>query len=277
MTQKLPRIHREAFTVESDEGLAIRGVLEIPENPETVVVLIHGFKGFKEWGFFPWLSRYLAEEGGLAVCRFDFSRNGISSDGADVFDRLDLFADDTYSTQLADLRVVVRHLARHSALESLDISLLGYSRGGAVAILGAHEVPRLRSVATWSAIASLDRWDERTISDWNADGFTTIVNARTKQEMKISRKLHDDYMAHRDELDVLRCARDLHVPLLVVHGSMDETVDVGDARKIAAAARDSSLAIIRSATHSFCAIHPLVDVPWELELAAEVTSSFLNL
>ena len=71
------------------------------------MVIVHGFKGFKDWGFFPWLAQRLMQHR-LAVCRFNMSRSGIGED-PETFDRLDLFEHDTYSTQLADLRAVVRH------------------------------------------------------------------------------------------------------------------------------------------------------------------------
>jgi len=52
-------------------------------------------------GFFPWLAEYLCNSG-FAVCRFNMSRSGIG-ENPETFDRLDLFAGDTYSIQLADL------------------------------------------------------------------------------------------------------------------------------------------------------------------------------
>ena len=48
------------FEISSAEGLPIRGVAEIPSEPRGVVVIVHGFKGFKEWGFFLWVSARFA-------------------------------------------------------------------------------------------------------------------------------------------------------------------------------------------------------------------------
>ena len=147
------------FTVQSDEGLPIRGNLDVPQHPRALVMLIHGFKGFKDWGFFPWLGEHLARDR-FAVCRFNMSRSGIG-EHPEEFDRLDLFADDTYSVQLADLRTVVRYV--HEQIQ-LPMFLLGHSRGGAIALLGAKEVPLLRGVVTWSAISQVDRgWDAGVI------------------------------------------------------------------------------------------------------------------
>ncbi|HUP62068.1 MAG TPA: alpha/beta fold hydrolase [Thermoanaerobaculia bacterium] len=260
------------FTIQSHEGLPIRGNLEVPENPRALVVIVHGFKGFKDWGFFPWLAQHLTRHR-FAVCRFNMSRSGIGDD-PDSFDRLDLFADDTYSTQLADLRAVVAHA--QSRVPDHGTFLLGHSRGGGVALLGAAQVPRLNGVVVWSPIARADRWDDETKRIWRASGSLDIMNQRTKQIMRMSPSILDDYETHRDELDILAAAHGLTAPLLVVHGGRDESVPAEEGRLVAAAARDSSLVIFGNASHTYNAIHPLVHVPFELVLAAEVSAHFIG-
>lgn len=274
----MPRVHElhstEPFTIDSVEGLPIRGVIQLPAEPHALVVLVHGFKGFREWGFFPWLAeRFVAS--GCGVCRFDFSRNGVGAAG-DEFDELDLFEDDTYSTEIADLRSVVEFLLSRQSFSTVPLSLFGHSRGGAVAILGASSVPDLASVVTWSAISDLRRWDEATLREWRARGYMDVPNARTGQMMRVSTAILDDLDRNADTLNVQRAARSLAVPLLVVHGTADETVDPNEARILSESARDSSLLMIDGASHTFGAIHPLVDVPFELDLITRVTTSFIR-
>lgn len=258
------------FTIDSDEGLPIRGEFDVPENPRALVIVVHGFKGFKDWGFFPWLAQHLCRHR-FAVCRFNMSRSGIGDD-PETFGRLDLFADDTYSIELADLRAVVRH-AQHRFPE-LPTFLLGHSRGGGIALLGAADVPRLEGVIVWSPISRVDRWDDATKRDWRATGSLDVLNQRTRQVMRISTAVLDDVDAHREELDILAAADRLAVPLLVVHGAKDESVPAEEGRTIASRARDSSILVIEGASHTYNAIHPLVNVPFELLLAAEVSAHF---
>jgi hypothetical protein len=61
-----------------------------------------------------------------------------------------------------------------------------------------------------------------------------------------------------------------------VHGAKDESVPVSEGRAIAAAAPQPSLLVIERASHTFNAIHPLVHVPFELLLAAEVSAHFIS-
>jgi pimeloyl-ACP methyl ester carboxylesterase len=258
------------FTIESEEGLPIRGSISVPERPRALVIAVHGFKGFMDWGFFPWLAQRFGQHR-LAVCRFNMSRSGIGDD-PESFDRLDLFERDTYSIELADLRRVVAHAQEQ--LPGLPTVLLGHSRGGGIAVLGAADVPNLRAVIAWSPISRCDNWDEGTLHDLRTRGYIEVVNQRTKQVMRISRDVLEDFEANRERLDIVRATEALRVPLLVVHGGKDDSVPVSSGRLLADRASDGSLLMIERASHTFNAIHPLVTVPIALVLAAEASAHF---
>lgn len=260
------------FRILSDEGLPIHGNFDLPAGKiRALVVIVHGFKGFKDWGFFPWLAERLNGQR-LAVCRFNMSRSGIG-ETPDTFERLDLFADDTYSTQLADLRAVVAHAQQQ--VPGVPTFLVGHSRGGGVALLGARDVPNLAGVVTWSAISRVDRWDDATIRAWRAAGHLDVENARTKQIMRMSPRILDDFDANRERLNVLAATDRLRKPLLVIHGARDESVPVAEGRALAARVSDASLLVIEHASHTYNAIHPLIHVPFALHLAGVTTTHFI--
>lgn len=260
------------FLLQSDEGLPIRGDIDAADDPRALVVVVHGFKGFKDWGFFPWTAQRLLQHR-LAVCRFNMSRSGIGDD-PETFGRLDLFEFDTYSTQLRDLAAVVRHAQRE--YPGLPTFVFGHSRGGGIAILGAQDVPNLAGVIAWAPISRVDRWDAATQREWRRRGVLEVENARTKQIMRMSPVLLDDVEANAERLDILAAASRLRVPLLVIHGGRDESVPVAEGKLIASRAHEPSLVVIGRATHTFNAIHPLVHVPFELLTAAELTAHFVN-
>ena len=66
------------FTIHSDDNAPIRGILDVPRHARALVILIHGFEAFDDWGFFPWLSDCLRDEK-LAVCRFTMSAVALMS------------------------------------------------------------------------------------------------------------------------------------------------------------------------------------------------------
>ena len=70
-------IHRRfaVFAPHLNEGEIIRGDVRYAEGPapRTAIIVVHGFKGYKDWGFFPHLCERLAIAG-HAVVSFNFSR-----------------------------------------------------------------------------------------------------------------------------------------------------------------------------------------------------------
>ena len=259
------------FTILSDEGLPIRGDLDAPAEAKALVVLVHGFKGFKDWGFFPWLGETLFAHR-FAVCRFNMSRSGIG-ENPETFERLDLFAEDTYSEQIADLHKVVRYCQQRV---DAPVFLVGHSRGGGVSLLAAEGIENLSGIVTWSAISHTDRWDDATKSMWRRIGYLEVENTRTKQMMRMSPRMLDDIEANRGRLDILKCATQIEHPILVIHGARDESVPVAESGEIAAYAQDASRVVIANASHTYNAIHPLINVPFELSMAAALTARFVS-
>jgi uncharacterized protein len=259
------------FTILSDEGLPIRGDLDAPAGAKALVVLVHGFKGFKDWGFFPWLAETLFAHR-FAVCRFNMARSGIG-ENPETFERLDLFAEDTYSGQIADLQKVVRYCQ-----ERVDapVFLVGHSRGGGVSLLAAEGIENLSGIVTWSAISHTDRWDDATKATWRRIGYQEVENARTKQMMRMSPRMLDDIEAHRERLDILERVTQIEQPILVIHGARDESVPLAESVDIASYAREASRVVIADASHTYNAIHPLINVPFALSMAAAMTARFIG-
>ncbi|HVR44346.1 MAG TPA: alpha/beta fold hydrolase [Thermoanaerobaculia bacterium] len=266
---------RRAFEIESEEGLPIRGVVEVPDAPRCLFVIVHGFKGFKDWGFFPWISRRVAEVGAAAI-RFDMSRSGIGERAREI-DRLDLFAGDTYSKEIADLGAVIDWASADGEVGKLPLFLFGHSRGGGVAILTADRLRgRLRGIVTWSAISKADRWSDEEKRRWRAAGKLEVTNARTGQILPISTEGLDDLERNAERLDILGAARRMKIPALIVHGGADETVPPIEARRLAGATGNASLVVIEKGSHTFGAVHPFAGPTPELSFAMHATLAFLS-
>jgi pimeloyl-ACP methyl ester carboxylesterase len=259
------------FTILSDEGLPIRGDLDVPAGAKALVVIVHGFKGFKDWGFFPWLAESLSNQR-FAVCRFNMSRSGIG-ENPETFDRLDLFAEDTYSGQIADLRKVVLYCQQRVDCPTF---LVGHSRGGGVSLLAAEGIESLSGIVTWSSISHTDRWDHATKSLWRRVGYLEAENTRTKQMMRMSARMLDDIEANSGHLDILKCVTQIEQPILIIHGARDESVPVAESREIESYASDATRVVIANAGHTYNAIHPLVDIPFALTTAATITARFIS-
>lgn len=247
--------------LENELGLPVRCDVRVPEGegPFPTVVILHGFKGFKDWGMFPPTARRLAEAG-LATVTMNASRNGVG-EGLLEFTELEEFARNTPGREAADVGRVLDAIDSGELGPGLDanrIGLLGHSRGGGVVTLVASRDPRVRCVVTWASIASFHRYTRRAIEGWRERGRLEVPNMRTGQVLWLDVEVLDDLEAHRDEYDLAAAAGRIRVPFLAVHGEQDEAVDAGDSEKLVArvAAEEKRVRVIPRTGHTFGAVHP---------------------
>lgn len=274
---------RKSFELSTDENLVIRGDIEAPGGaPGATVVCVHGFKGFKDWGFWPHVARRLRESG-RTVVRFNFSHSGIGRDGK-TFTETDAFESGTYSREVDDLHRVLRALVRKEipgseVVEGSRLALIGHSRG-AVSVLAATVAadPPVKSVVLWNPVASVLWWDEAERRRWRERGFWEVVNTRTGQRFHVRTGLLDDAESNRDRLDPMENARRLAAPLLVVVASRDESVPPDSGRRLARAAPQglATLREIPEIGHTFGAVHPFRESPPPLEEAIGSTLEHLD-
>ena len=218
------------------------------------VVICHGFKGFKDWGFFPKLADRLALAGFSAVS-FNFSGSGVG-DGQ-VFDEPERFAHQRPSADLEDLTTVVDWVVREQGAPW--VGLVGHSRGGGLAILQAARDSRVRALVTWAAVDHFLRWSEEQIAQWRRDGRTEVVNQRTGEVLTLYSDALEDMDAHgHDTLDVVAAAGRIAGPWLLAHGTADQTVPGAVAYMLARAtgSKATELLLMDGADHTFGIRHP---------------------
>jgi uncharacterized protein len=255
-------------------GPPLRGDLRVRAGaePTSAVVICHGFKGFREWGFFPALAKAAAAAGHAAV-GIDFSRNGVGADGVD-FSALDLFRENTLSRDVDEIRATLDVLTTRRLLPRVPvrIGLFGHSRGGGEAVIAAAEDARVDALVTWAAVATFQRWQPEQVDAWRRGEAVEIENARTGQQMPIGPTYWRDLEENADRLDVEAAAARVRAPWLIVHGDADASVAVGDAHRLFDAAPESAeLLVVEGADHTFGARHPYAGATPELRTATDAT------
>lgn len=269
------------FPVRMDDLL--RGDLWEPaaSEPAEVIVVCHGFKGFKDWGFFPYVAEELARRVRRRTVSFNFTGSGVG-ERLEEFTELEKFARNTFTREREDLGAVLDRLSAGSlggveTEPARHFGLLGHSRGGATALLEAATRSRVRGLVTWSAIAGVERYEAEYAPRWEAGETVHIENARTGQRMPLERNILDDIRANRERLDLERAAASLRVPYLIVHGVEDASVPPAAAERLQRATGTiGELSLIEEAGHTYGAGHPFEGSNPQLEEAIERSAEHLR-
>ena len=265
------------FVLPGADGGPLRGEIRSQSLTEArpAIVICHGFKGFKDWGFFPHVAARLAQAG-IAAISFNFSGSGVGPDG-ESFSEPERFRRGMPSADLEDIRVVWDAVQGGGLVGGLApptvMGIFGHSRGGATALLHAAEHPECRALVTWAAISSYFRWGAETVRRWREQGSLDIVNQRTGEVLPLGVGYLEDLDAHGARLDLLDAARRVGAPWLIVHGSVDETVKVEEAKVLQAAARSAptKLAVVDGGSHTLGARHPWDGSTPQLDRAMDLT------
>jgi pimeloyl-ACP methyl ester carboxylesterase len=228
------------------------------DSPRPAIVVVHGFKGFKDWGMFPPLAERLARAG-FATVTFNLSGSGVDDTGE--FTWPDRFGHDTFSIELHDLGQVMDALARGElgVRPPTAVGLVGHSRGGGIGVLHAKRDRRVQALVTWAAISSVERWSPREVLEWRERGVNEIVNTRTGQRLPLFTDVLDDVERNASgSLSILGAAARLQIPWLIAHGTEDEAVShlESEALRAASPLPTTRLLAIEGAGHTFGAGHP---------------------
>jgi pimeloyl-ACP methyl ester carboxylesterase len=245
-------------------------------SPRPAVVIVHGFKGFKDWGMFPLLADRLARAGFSAV---SFNLSGSGVDDAGEFTLPERFGHNTFSAELEDLHRVIEALAegRLGMPRTTNLGLVGHSRGGGMAIVAASTELRVRALVTWAAISHLDRWPGQE-KEWRRAGRLDVVNTRTGQVLPLYPDVLDDIEQRGPALDIRAAASRLTIPWLLLHGEADAAVPLIEARELAAASAKfpPRVILLEGAGHTFGASHPFAGMTPDLAMVFDETVKWMG-
>ncbi|MBK8609427.1 MAG: alpha/beta hydrolase [Chitinophagaceae bacterium] len=250
-----------------------------------VVIYAHGFNGFKDWGNFDLIAQQFAAAG-FTFVKFNFSHNGTAPEQPEDFVNLEAFGENNYTRQLNDLRLVVdwvcdaqNQYQPHINLN--NISLIGHSMGGGIAILHAATDNRIQKLVGWASIAECKTpwgaWPADKMQHWKETGVAYYNNSRTKQQMPMRYQLYEDYIQNKERLDIEKAIRQLQIPVLICHGNADPSVPVENARLLHCWQPSAQL-FITGGDHVFNRKHPWTekDLPAEMQTVVNKTLQFLN-
>ncbi len=221
------------------DGLKIAGMLHLPApmpSPCPTVCLCHGIPARPpdptDRGYAILAERICAE--GFAVLFFNFRGCGASEGSLDM------------PGWTRDLAAIVDYLSMTPGLDSSRLTLFGFSGGAAVAVCVAAEDKRVSSVAACACPAEFNFMP-------GGDASPVIAHFRAIGSIRDPHfpPSPQEWLASFAQVRPVECVAGIAPrPLLLVHGSDDETVNVSHARRLyEKAGEPKELAIIEGAGH----------------------------
>lgn len=243
---------------------------------QPVVLFVHGFKGFKDWGHFPLVGVELAKAG-FAFVSFNFSHDGTTIENPIDFADLEAFGRNNYDKELFDIEQVINRISNATLFPDVDLNrnriyLLGHSRGGGVSIVKASENPLVKGVVTWGSIGDMGK-TAADLETWKGDGVVFVPNARTNQQMPMYYQFVEDYLAQEERYNLQKCCSKLGQSALFIHGTNDATVPSLYAEKLHSWSSNSKLLLIEDGDHTFGGKHPFTEreLPDDTKKAVEAS------
>lgn len=269
------------FVFDTSQGnklkVTVFGEENISKSP--CIILVHGFKGFKDWGFCPYIGEYFSNRD-FFVITFNFSHNGIGNNLTE-FTELDKFAENTFSLEIKELSELIDAYKNNflGKTNNKPIGLLGHSRGGGISILTAKQKKDINTAAVWASVSSFDRYSKRQKEVWRKKGVFEVLNTRTNQVMKLNVSLLDDLEKNKNGLlNIENAVKNLNKPLFIAHGEQDLAVPVKEAETIYDWSNKEMTEFIRipSTGHTFDAKHPFEGSNPKLDFLLDKTEKFFK-
>ncbi|MBQ4900806.1 alpha/beta hydrolase [Paenibacillus sp. Marseille-P2973] len=246
-----------------------------PAGPAALIVIAHGYKGFKDWGMFPHAAEYLSRH--HEVITFNFSHNGIGSQ-PEEFTELEKFAVNTYDRELTDLDELITYLQSDPSYAGLPLFLLGHSKGAGVCLIHALDHPgQVQGVISWNGITNLDLLSDKQKEEMTRTGRSYVVNGRTGQQMPLDKIILDDLDRQRERFDLLgRMARGSDFPVILIQGSEDGAHLRKGSAELVSLRPDITWIEIPGGNHTFGTVHPFQGFTEPFHAALEATLSFIS-
>ena len=230
---------KEAVVLEVDD-IPIVGWRYLPGNGSRypAACLCHGIPSGNPPdpgdGGYPALAERICQEG-FAVFIFNFRGTGDSGGNLDILG------------WTRDLRAVIDYLWGLPEVDKSHLSLVGFSGGAAVSVYVAAQDSRVSSVALCACPAEFTLITRAEEPQSIIDHFRNIGAIRDKDFPASAEEWFNNFRSIQPVDYIVRIAPR---PLLLVHGSNDETADVSHAHRLyAKAGEQKQLAIIDGAGH----------------------------
>ena len=221
------------------------------KGKEKIVLLIHGYSSHRNRPSTKGLGEAL-EKRGMSTLRIDLPGHG-ESDG--------VFAEQTISTFKEAASAAIT-FAKAQGFQS--ILLYGSSAGGITALATALDHPEIAKMALKAPVSNYAKQREETmgeeaIKEWKEKGYAHYHSGSGK-ELRVNYSFYED-AKHYNMWDL---AKNISFPVLILHGTKDEAVNIEDSKNLVQVLPKGELIIVEGDDHGLSN-----NFEWSIETFAE--------
>ena len=213
---------QKAVTIAAGDGVQIPAYLTLPPGKQAkglpAVILPHGGPSARdEWGF-DWLPQFLAARG-YAVLQPEYRG---SAGYGQTWENVNGFVN--WRTSMSDIAASTHWLESQGIADPSRVAIVGWSYGGYASLMEAETDPSLyKAVVAIAPVTDLELLKQ----DW-----ANFVNAQIIQDFVGTGP-------HTIQGSPLRHVDEIHAPVLLAHGDLDQNVRVWHSQKMASALKDA--------------------------------------
>jgi dipeptidyl aminopeptidase/acylaminoacyl peptidase len=220
----------QEVSFKNSQGHALSGIVRYSEPVEAikypVVIVLHGFAESKHHDLSADIANNLVHYGFLTL-RFDFHGHG-DSDGN--------FEEHTIHQQVDDVFAALDFIGEHPFADKEKIVVLGTDIGANIAMIAATKDARIKCVVAQGARSHFDNHINSWLQPHELDslmrkGVHDNADFRLRKEYVKSARMHD----------IIDLLKNMHVPILFVHGTDDLRVPLQETRQLFLAANEPKL------------------------------------
>lgn len=232
-------MREEKIEFRNSKGQKLVGIMHIPEKKtDKIAIFVHGHRSDKTSRKAIELSKVLLKKE-IVFLRIDLSGRG-ESDGK--------FEDTTITQYIDDLKCAIDFVKN---LGYKNIGVIGNSLGGIVSLQEVSKDKRIKCLVLLSPVSVFpskrkNEFLKENVAKWKKQGWI-YTHSHRFGDMKINYGYYEDGLQYDD----LSIYDDIKIPVLVMHGTADESISIDSAKKLVGHLENSEFIILEGADHDY--------------------------
>ncbi len=232
----------EEVTFKDSKGNQILGIISIPEQAESVVIISHGFSANKESKLYVELQNELNKLG-IGTLRYDYYGHGqFYCEG----EKYTVARNVTLTKCVNSLNAAISFVQSKG---NYNIGLVGSSFGALISLITASQDSDIQALALKSPVTEpIEFWKQRLgderIEKWKQEG---VMHYNERGE---NFELNYDFWEDLLTYDTFKIAKKIACPVLIIHGGSDTIVPIKQSQNLAKIV-NTEVNVVEGANHNY--------------------------